>query len=184
MKKLNLGCGNEKLKDCINVDNNQNCTPDVIHNLNEFPYPFDNEEFDEIYLDHVIEHLDNPLSVLQEIFRISKNGTKVVIRCPHFSCNWLHPGHKSAIGINLFNYLGKDGDERYGNTDFKVDTIHLFWIRNKNENLKNRNFLIKALNKLINLFANLHIGIAERVWCYWVGGFEEIIFESKVIKKQ
>jgi hypothetical protein len=53
----------------------------------------------------------------------------------------------------------------------------------RNTNLgKRKNLIIKLLNYLNNFFANLNVSFAERIWCYWVGGFEEIIFEARVKK--
>lgn len=181
-KKLNLGCGNILMKGYINVDNNSNCKPDIVHDLNKYPYPFKDNYFNEIYLDHVIEHLDNPLLVLQELYRISKKNCIILIKCPHFSCNWLHPGHKSPISSKLFDYTKKGNTERYGECNFKVKEISLYWIRNRKDYLEYRNILIKIINSIINFFANTNIGITERFWCYWVGGFEEIFFKVKVIK--
>jgi SAM-dependent methyltransferase len=43
-------------------------------NLNEFPYPFKEKEFDFIICNHVLEHLDDPVRVCAEFSRISKAG--------------------------------------------------------------------------------------------------------------
>ena len=48
MTKLNLGCGKDIKEGYINLDivdygGNQ------IHNINSFPYPFEDNTFDEIY---------------------------------------------------------------------------------------------------------------------------------------
>ena len=181
-KKLNLGCGKAKMAGWVNVDTNPNCNPDIGHDLNEFPYPFEDNAFDEIYIDHVLEHLDNPLAVLEEVFRISKNDCKITVKCPHFSCNWLHPGHKSAISTYLFDFFDENHGERFGTASFKVGKIKLYWIRNRKDSLKSRNFFARFVNSAINFFANLNIHVAERVWCYWVGGFEEIYFEVRTKK--
>lgn len=180
MKKLNLGCGNVIMDGYINLDNNPNVKPDVVHDLNIYPYPFEDMEFDEIYLDHVAEHLDNIIMLIQELYRIGKCGCKITIKCPHFSCNWFHPGHKSAVSSKLFTFFDPQNIERYGKTDFNVLNIKLYWIRSGY--LKNRSLAIKIADNIINFFASLHLGFAERVWCYWVGGFEEIVFKVRVIK--
>ncbi len=180
MFKLNLGCGLKKIDGYINVDNREECQPDVAHNLNILPYPFPDNHFSEIILDHVIEHLDDPLLVLQEIYRISAPEAKIIINCPHFSGNWVHPGHKSAISIHLFDFLKSDGEEVYGKTNFEVGSVKLSWFRYANGK---RSFLIlRFLNKLINALANLSPRVAERFWCYYVGGFEEIRFRVKAVK--
>lgn len=180
MIKLNLGCGLKKINGYINVDNRLPCGPDLAHNLNVFPYPFADNYAAEIIMDHVLEHLDDPLAVLQELFRISAPGAKIFINCPHFSGNWAHPGHKSAIGVHLFDFLKEGGDEQYGVANFQVDKIELRWFR---YSLGKRSlFVLRLLNKLISYLANLSPRVAERFWCYYVGGFEEIRFEATVKK--
>ncbi len=181
-KKLNLGCGKEKKEGCVNVDINSGCEPDVVHNLDVFPYPFAESEFDEVYLDHVIEHLESPLAVLEELFRISKNDGRIILKCPHFSCAWLHPGHKSAISTYLFDFFDENHPERYGKANFKVEKMTLFWIRNREDSLKGRGFPIKMINSTLNFLANLNIHTTERIRCYWVGGYEEIYFRVKFKK--
>ncbi len=42
--------------------------------LNRFPYPFKEKEFDFIICSHVLEHLDDPVRVCAELSRISKAG--------------------------------------------------------------------------------------------------------------
>lgn len=181
MNKLNLGCGLKKLEGYINVDNRAECQPEVVCDLNIFPYPFPDSYFSEILLDHVIEHLNDPLDVLQELYRISTSGAKIIINCPHFSGNWVHPGHKSAISVHLFDFLSNQYGEQYGNCNFKVDLLKLHWFRNT-KNGKRSGFVFLFLNKIINFLANLSPSAAERLWCYWVGGFEEISFRVTVIK--
>ncbi len=183
IKKLNLGCGRAKLEGFLNVDLSANCRPDIIHNLNQMPYPFEENQFEEIHLDHVIEHLQNPLAVLEEVFRISKDGCRITLKCPHFSCNWLHPGHKSAISTYLFDFFEENHPERYGRAIFEVEKIRFSWIRNRKDALQKRSAIVRLVNFLINFLANINVHITERVWCYWVGGFEEVHFEV-IVKKQ
>jgi SAM-dependent methyltransferase len=181
MKKLNLGSGNDYLDGYVNVDNNIHFKANVSCDLDSYPYPFADNEFDEILASHIIEHLDDPLDFLQEIYRLAKDGAKIIIKCPHFSGNWFHPGHKSAISTKLFDFLDKNNSEYYQGADFIVEKIVLKWLRNTNLG-KRKNPLMRLLNSVINFLANLNIAFAERIWCYWVGGFEEIIFEVKAKK--
>ena len=56
----------------------------VVHDLHKFPYPFEDDYADKIYLGDVIEHLiylAAPL-VLQEIHRVLKPGGTFEITCP------------------------------------------------------------------------------------------------------
>ena len=40
MKILQLGCGTKKIENAITLDINPAVNPDVVHDLNIFPYPF------------------------------------------------------------------------------------------------------------------------------------------------
>jgi predicted SAM-dependent methyltransferase len=103
MRKLNLGCGNDIKEGYINVDL-YNPKADIIWDLNKFPWPFGDNEFDEIYAAHILEHLNDTVRAMEEIWRISKRGAKVIIKVPHFSTTWFgNPTHVQAFGICTFN---------------------------------------------------------------------------------
>jgi SAM-dependent methyltransferase len=53
-------------------------------NLNQFPYPFKEKEFDFIICSHVLEHLDDPVRVCAEFSRIAKAG---YIEVPNYSAD-------------------------------------------------------------------------------------------------
>lgn len=180
--KLNLGCGKKKLDGYINVDKEVSCQPDILHDLDVFPYPLADDHFKEVTMDHVMEHLKDPLMVLGEIYRVSADGAAITIKTPHFSCNWLHPRHCSAISTKLFDFLNQENEESYGKTNFSVESIKLRWMRNTDRGRKGGVF-IKMLARMIDFLANIDPAITERIWCYWVGGFEEIVFTVKAIKK-
>jgi len=79
---LNLGCGFTKLDDYVNVDAFENCEPDVVHDLNQFPYPWKDESVDGILLSHTLEHLDDWWASFCECVRILKPGAEFVVRVP------------------------------------------------------------------------------------------------------
>ena len=85
MKILDLGCGENKVPNSIGLDNVQLPGVDVEHDLLDFPYPFDNESIDKIYLRHVIEHfaIENINFIMNECNRILKNDGLLVITVPH-----------------------------------------------------------------------------------------------------
>lgn len=83
MNKLNLGSGSHYRPDYVNVDFFAERV-DIRHDLNEFPYPFEDGVFDEIVCMNIIEHLREPIKVMEELHRIGRHGAKIVIRVPHF----------------------------------------------------------------------------------------------------
>lgn len=105
MKKLNLGCGEDYKKGYINLDFRDNIKIDVKHNLEKFPYPFEKNEFDEILLRNVLEHLNNPLNALKELIRISKKNAKIKIIVPHAkSYGYIsNLTHKNLFSENSFS---------------------------------------------------------------------------------
>ncbi len=72
MKILDLGSGPWKYKGAISIDWNSETKPDILWDLNKFPYPFSDNEFDLIYASHILEHLNELIKVLEEIWRILK----------------------------------------------------------------------------------------------------------------
>ena len=85
--KLNLGSGSKKIEGYINLDKYNTFKPDIVHDLEKFPYPFENDSVTHILLSHVLEHLgQNPdvfNSIIKELYRICVNKAFIDIRVPH-----------------------------------------------------------------------------------------------------
>jgi len=128
-KRLNLGCGKDIRKGWINLDFIKNDGVDVIHDLNEYPLPFEDNTFDEVIAINLMEHLDKPANFVKELWRISKPNAKVEIETPHFSSAvaWQDITHVRPFSLlTMVHY-----DEKYlgsksllnanGNVRFSVD---------------------------------------------------------------
>ena len=104
---LDVGCGNQKRPHAIGVDCNPNTSADIIHDLNVFPYPFEDSVFDEIYADNVMEHLDNVIRVMEELHRISQPNGRIKVIVPYFRSQWacIDPTHKHYFTADSFNYF-------------------------------------------------------------------------------
>jgi SAM-dependent methyltransferase len=171
-KKLNLGCGRDILKDYINLDIVKLPGIDIIHDLNKIPYPFKDNEFNEIYCNHVLEHVDDLIKTMEELKRISKPNAIIIIKGPHFSCgiNYRDPTHKRAFSYFTFNYFDNSFIE-YNLPQFKVIERKLNMARTKP----------KILNYMFNPILNLMPSIYERFFC-WILPVSEVSFKLKVIK--
>ena len=84
-KILNLGCGKNYLEGYVNLDYNKNIKADIYHDLDKFPYPFKNNEFDLIYCSHILSHVSDLNKTLKELYRILKPDGILHLRVPHFS---------------------------------------------------------------------------------------------------
>ena len=125
--KLNLGCGAKKEPGYINVDRGAGHHPDQVWDLNSYPYPWPNESIDEVRMRHVLEHLDNIIAAMDEIWRILKFHKRVHLEVPyvtHFQAIG-HPQHKHFFHWGTFGWLdvasrGKPGIESYTNKYYRV----------------------------------------------------------------
>ena len=110
--KINLGCGRNIRKGWINVDWAALEGVDVIADLDQcrsVPLPFDSDSVDEILISHVIEHLNDPLSLMQEAYRIAKPGSYCVVRVPYGASDeaWEDQTHKRAYFLGSFGYFSQ-----------------------------------------------------------------------------
>lgn len=179
MKKLNLGCGSFPKEGYINVDLNS-VYADVKHDLNIFPYPFKEAEFDLIEADHVLEHLNEPFKVMGELYRILNVNGKLSIKVPHFSRGFTHCDHKRGFDISFPLYFNKGFQGGFSGVELECEKVRLTWF--------GQSYLKKSVlpfgfyfygfffGKIIDFFANLSPMFCSRLWCFWVGGFEEIEF--------
>ena len=103
-RMLDLGCGAHKTPGATGVDHFDFPGVDVVHNLDQFPYPFADGSFDAVVLNHVVEHLGDIPATLAEVRRILAPGGVVWIATPHFTdaSSWTDPTHKFHLGIGSF----------------------------------------------------------------------------------
>src|SRR3989344_2573469 len=123
MKKLNLGAGKDIKKGYLNLDSVNLSGVEVVHDLEKFPWPFKNGTFDEIYCDNVLEHLPSILKTMEEIWRISKNKCKIIVKVPIYPSIWAFtdPTHKSVFTYITFNYFKpEDGLNYYSKARFNI----------------------------------------------------------------
>ncbi|HYN15008.1 MAG TPA: methyltransferase domain-containing protein [Terriglobales bacterium] len=166
----------------MNIDWQRAAEPDVVHDLNDFPYPFDDHAFDVVEADHVLEHLDRPFRVMQEIHRITAPGAKIIIRVPHFSRGFTHAEHTHGFDVTFPLYFNKDFTKSgFFGVEFALEKTELHWLAffHLLPHAGYGRFTIGVLrlaNKFVSFAANLAPQFCSRIWCYWVGGFDEIEF--------
>lgn len=78
--KLNIGAGNTKIDDCINVD-----YPEYDADNGRIPYP--DVTVSLIHAYHFLEHVKEPIKVLEDFERVLCKGGIVNIVVPYYSSN-------------------------------------------------------------------------------------------------
>lgn len=154
-EKLVLGSAGRPHPDAITVDIDPDHKPDVVHDLNVFPYPFADNQFKEISCHHVLEHLNDLIPVMKELHRICHPEGTVYIEVPHHS-SWCAnvPEHKLR-----FNYFAFDGYLDDGITK---------WLLGKKFKLKKREITFhRAIRRyFLHKLFNRHPMAYERFWTY------------------
>jgi SAM-dependent methyltransferase len=109
-KILDVGCGNNKYPGAIGMDFNPRTQADVIHDLGDVPYPFADDEFDEIFTHHVAEHVPDVMAFVSELHRITKPGGRIKLVTPHYSNpDWpTDPTHRNHFNSYTFNCFMQD----------------------------------------------------------------------------
>ena len=125
MSELLIGSGNRKKKflpigshwtNVTTLDINPKCNPDVIHDLNVIPYPFDDAQFDEIHAYEVLEHCGTQgdfrffFSQFDEFYRILKPNGVIYGSTPTYDSNWAwsDPGHTRIITRDTLSFLSQN----------------------------------------------------------------------------
>ena len=109
-KVLDVGCGWNKTPGAIGMDANPKTHADVIHDLGSIPYPFADNEFDEIVCRHVAEHVPDVMAFIAELHRVTKaGGTILIVTPPYSNPDWAtDPTHRNHFNSYSFNCFVED----------------------------------------------------------------------------
>jgi len=84
--RLNLGCGRDIRPGWVNVDSVPLPGVDVACDFDNLPHlPFADGTVGYSEGSHVIEHLEDPLPFMAELWRVTRPGGQAVFRCPYGS---------------------------------------------------------------------------------------------------
>ena len=129
--KLYFGCGKHRVEGFIGVDKIKTGQVDIVHDMNVYPYPFAEDSVDEVLLIHILEHLADTIKVVEEIWRICKDGAVIRIEVPYYNSAGASqdPTHKSFFTENTFDYFTQSGTtplseyNYYSSARFKILSV-------------------------------------------------------------
>ena len=173
-KILNLGCGRDpSLPEALSVDCEESLKPDVVHDLTVFPWPFENNTFEQIYCKDILEHLPETVRTLEEIHRIATPRARVLITTPHYSCAnaYTDPTHVKHFGLGSMDYFtGDQALDFYSKVRFRKVKQELYFY----PGLKNK--LIWRLARRFPKFYEEHLA--------WIFPAFFIAWELEVLKPE
>ncbi len=147
MTILSVGCGSKLPEpNLVRLDKSEKLAPDVLWDLNNFPYPFADSSFSAIECFDVIEHLDDIPKTMEEFHRILKTNGLVKITTPHFSCanSFVDPTHKYHLSYFSFDYFAEDHNfSYYSQVRYKIKRRYIHFQGSR----FNRSIIRKLANK-------------------------------------
>jgi len=175
MKTLDVGCGVNKVPGSVGMDANPAVHPDVVHDMNDLPWPFEPDSFDRVVCLNSMEHTPRVLEVMEELHRITRAGGEIYISSPHFSSHdfYTDPTHQHAFSSRSFDYFVPGTqlhDLRYSSARFGKRKVRITF-----------DGYPPGLRHLLERIANAAPVAYERFFAYWFPA-HQIQFFLEVLK--
>jgi SAM-dependent methyltransferase len=178
---LDIGCGINKIPGAVGMDVNPFTAADIVHDLDDLPYPFADDQFDEVVGRHVIEHVRDPMAVMSELHRITRPGGLIKLVAPHwtnpdFATDLTHRNHLNSysfrnmvIGREVFPFYT---EARFRQRSTRVTLLNLWKL-----------FGLELLINFDNFYPRMRF--LRKFWEQYVNAIvrgKEITFELEVVK--
>lgn len=124
MQRLILGAGKHWVKEkgdtFVDIRNFDNV--DTIWDLNITPWPFPDSAYDHVSACHLVEHLKDLISFMDECHRVLTPGGSLYLTTPLAGVNpdleFSDPTHVRCYRVHTFvNYFSLEGIQQFGYTD-------------------------------------------------------------------
>ncbi len=182
MKILDLGCGLNKHKsdnpedEVIGIDYVKLPGVDIVRDL-EDGIPLEDNSIDMIVSNFAMGHVKNFFLLMDDIYRVGKNGAKVKIKAPFYSSErqWNNPTQVQFFSPRTFEIYQPGHLRHYykqvGDTKFKVNSVKLVFGAGRSRML---NFI---MNPIINKFQRTYVRFFA-----WSIPCSEIHYELEIVK--
>jgi SAM-dependent methyltransferase len=128
MRELLLGCGNSRVRklfvageaegwdQLVTLDHDPRCGADVVHDLEQLPWPFEDGTFDAVHAYEVLEHLGVQgdarafFAHFGEIWRVLRPDGMLFATVPLWTSQWAwgDPSHRRVIAPGTLVFLSQE----------------------------------------------------------------------------
>lgn len=188
---VDLGCGSRKMSGAIGMDIVAVPGVDVVANM-AYGLPFKDNSIDDVYAYHVLEHLDDFLAIMGEIWRVCRDGGKVHVKVPHASSPfmlWKDPTHRRGLSIATFTYFDDsyfDGIafSYYSPARFRIEKAKLNFTLTDRQVDPAISRVRRVLNPIFDAIANKNRSYQYACERFWgpIVGIEEAVLTLRALK--
>ena len=104
MDKLDIGCGPQKEASFVGLDIHPYPGVDIVFDIDKGErWPIEDDSFDYIRANHVIEHIEDTAGFFREAHRIARDGAILHLETPHYSSHnsWADPTHVKHFSVTF-----------------------------------------------------------------------------------
>jgi len=187
-KRVDLGCGRRQVPGAIGLDIDALPGVAIVADLSR-GLPFRDNSLDEVYAIHILEHFDNFIQIMEEIYRCCRPNAVLHIKVPHASCSyvtWKDPTHRRGMLLSTFTYFDQtyfDGSafRHYTSAHFRIEHAKLkFTLEGRDWVPRPRRLAEWIVHALANRDRRAQY-LCERYWANLVG-IEEVELRLRAIK--
>ncbi|MDQ6965213.1 MAG: class I SAM-dependent methyltransferase [Mariprofundales bacterium] len=115
MKILDVGCGPNRAEGAVGLDHHPASDADVLADFGKEAFPFIDNSFDRVICSHVIEHMREPVKLMEEIWRVLKVDGIVEVKTPHYThwTSWGDPTHYHHFGSHALRHFTEQSTVYY-----------------------------------------------------------------------
>lgn len=117
--RVELACGQQKQEGYIGVDRENIEGVDIVHDLEQYPWPFEDDSVYEFFTSHYVEHIPiirtydseyGLVKFMEEVWRCLMPGGLIKIVAPYYTSirAWQDPTHTRAITDITFHYFCRE----------------------------------------------------------------------------
>jgi predicted SAM-dependent methyltransferase len=121
--RLDIGCGQSKQEGFTGIDIAEGIGADIVHDLNQYPWPVKDGEVEEAFCSHVVEHVGDLIAFMNEVHRVLAKDA--LIRIVHPYCKsqraFQDPTHVRFIPEATWSYFNAQWREANRLDHYPID---------------------------------------------------------------